>query len=399
MEAHHQQGGGRPSARRAALEALLPQSAVSVEQAREDELWGIVRQTVDRDALHPSFRKAALDLADILLDAPHHHVFERVLSPDRHAPGEAVRVQQLEQGGEAVRMTVVGRRGEEQAMLEAPAEVADCAGELRLDPVPPAARRRGVMGFVQDQQAPRKQPAQPFAHRVCVGRVDEQVVRHEEAAVGTPRVDPEASLLANPREIRAVEDHEEEAEALLHFGLPLLQHGRGRGDDDCLRLLAKQQLAGDESGLDGLAETGVVGDEEVDAGHPERLPQRLHLVGVDLDAGPKRRLEQVRIGGGDAVPAQGVQEGAEVARRVEAPGADGAPRLLLEDAAVDLEVPVDLQGLPLGVVVGAREADARRRVQVGVLHRLHQPAPRAHLDQLADARGAMGQGAVGLAQG
>ena len=399
LQAHHQQGGGRPSACGSVLEALLPQSAVSVEQAREDELWGIVRQTVDCDALHPPFRKAALNLADVLLDAPHHHVFERVLSPDRHAPGEAVRVQQLEQGGEAVRMAVVGRRGEEQAMLEAPAEVADCAGELRLDPVAPAARRRGVMGFVQDQEAPRKQPAQPFAHRVRVVRVDEQVVRHEEAAVGTPRVDPEAPLLANPREIGAVEDHEEEAEALLHLGLPLLQHGRGRGDDDCLRLLAKQQLAGDESGLNGLAETGVVGDEKVDAGHAERLAEGLHLVGVDLDAGPKRRLEQVRIGGGDAVPAKGVQEGTEMAGRVEAPGADGAPRFLLEDTAVDLEVPIDLQGLPLGIVVGAGEADARRRGRVGVLHRLHQPAPRAHLDQFADARGAMGQHSDGFAQG
>ena len=244
-------------------------------------------------------------------------------------------------------------------MLEAPAEVADRSGELGLDPVAPAARRRGVMGFVQNKHATRKQLTQPFAHRVRVVRIDEQVVRHEEAAVGTPRVDPEAPLLANPGEIRAVEDHEEEAEALLHFGLPLLQHGRGSGDDDCLRLLAKQQLAGDESGLDGLAEAGVVGDEQVDAGHAERLAERLHLVGVDLDAGPKRRLEEVRIGGGDAVPAQGVQERAEMAGRVEAPAADVVPRLLLEDATVDLEVPVDLQGLPLGIIVGAREADAR----------------------------------------
>ena len=70
-----------------------------------------------------------------------------------------------------------------------------------------------------------------------------------------------------------------------------------------------------------------------------------------------------------------------------------APRLLLEDAAVDLEVPVDLQGLPLGVVVGAREADARGRGQVaaGFLHRLHQPAPRADLDQLAHPERAVRQ--------
>ena len=47
-------------------------------------------------------------------------------------------------------------------------------------------------------------------------------------------------------------------------------------------------------------------------------------------------------------------------RRVEAPGAEVAPRLLLQDAAVDLEVPVHLQGLALGIVVSAGQTHARR---------------------------------------
>ena len=91
-------------------------------------------------------------------------------------------------------------------------------------------------------------------------------------------------------------------------------------------------------------------------------------------------------------------QGAEVAGRVEAPRADGAPRFLLQDAAVDLEVPIDLQGLPLGIVVGAREADPRGCGRRGGLHRLHEPAPRAHLDELADARGTFGQQAESRAQ-
>ena len=129
-----------------------------------------------------------------------------------------------------------------------------------------------------------------------------------------PRLDAEAPLLANAREVRTVQDHDDEAEPLLHLGLPLLQDGRGCSDHDRLRLLAQQQLARDEAGLDGLAQAGVVGDEEIHARQPEGLAQGLHLVGVDLDAGSKRRLEEVGVGGGDAVPAQGVQEGAEVAR-------------------------------------------------------------------------------------
>ena len=340
---------------------------------------------------HLALGEAALNLANVFLDTPHHHVFERALAPDRHPAGEAVRVEQLQQGGEAVGMAVVGRGGQEQAVLETTSEIANGAGELRLDAVTPAARRRGVMGFVQDQQAPRLHLAEPFAHGVRVGRIDEEVVRDEKAAVGAPRVDAEAPLLANAREVAAVENHEEEAEALLHLGLPLLQDGRGRGDHHRPGLLAQQQLAGDEAGLDGLAEAGVVGDEEVDARQAERLAQRLHLVGVDPDAGAKRRLEEVRVGRGDTVPAQRMQEGAEVAGCVESPGADAAPCFLLQDAAVDLEVPVDLQGLPLGIVVGAREADARGRGRGDLLHRLHEPAPRADFDKLADARGTFGK--------
>ena len=83
-----------------------------------------------------------------------------------------------------------------------------------------------------------------------------------------------------------------------------------------------------------------------------------------------------------------MQERAEVARRVEALGAEVAPRFLLEDAAIDLEVPVDLQGLPLGIVVGAGQAHPSGLLG-WLLHRLDQPAARAHLDQIADARGAV----------
>ena len=49
----------------------------------------------------------------------------------------------------------------------------------------------------------------------------------------------------------------------------------------------------------------------------------------------------------------------------------------LEDPPIDLEFPVDLQGLPLGVIVGAGKADVARFR----LNRLHQPAARASLQR------------------
>ncbi len=90
-------------------------------------------------------------------------------------------------------------------------------------------------------------------------------------------------------------------------------------------LLAQQQLARDQPRLDRLAETGVIGDEEVHAREPQRLAQRLHLVGVDLDPRSERRLEQVRVGRRDGAPPQRVEERRELSRIVEAARAELAP--------------------------------------------------------------------------
>ena len=66
-----------------------------------------------------ALREAALDLADVLLEPADHHVLERLLAAHLDAAGEAVRVEQLEQRREAVRVAVVRRGREEEAVLEA----------------------------------------------------------------------------------------------------------------------------------------------------------------------------------------------------------------------------------------------------------------------------------------
>src|SRR5438105_3520608 len=80
-----------------------------------------------------------------------------------------------------------------------------------------------------------------------------------------------------------------EAEGLLHLLAPL-RHDAGRaGDDDPAHLLAEQQLAEDQPCLDGLSHANVVSNEETDAGHEERLAERLELVGLHLDASAVRQ--------------------------------------------------------------------------------------------------------------
>ena len=200
-----------------------------------------------------------------------------------------------------------------------------------------------------------------------------------------PGVDAEAALAPHPGEVVAVDDLEQQTEAFLQLAAPLLEHrGRG-GDDDVLDLLAEQQLLGDQAGFDRLAEAGVVGDEQVDPGELERLAQGLHLVGVDLDPGAERRLEERRIRRRDAAPAHGVQEGGELVLAVETVGADLLPVLVLEDLPVELVVPVDLEELALGVLLGAGEGDAGgvARLFAGD-DALDQPAAGADVDELAE---------------
>ena len=198
----------------------LPGGAVLVEQGGEHQLGGVRRQVLDDHRLDVALREATPNLADVLLQAAHHHLVQSTLAPHLDAAGEAVRVQKLQQGREAVRVAVVRRRGQEQAVLEASGQVADCASELGFDPVAPAARGGSVVGLVEDQQAPGQHRSQPLAQRVRVARVDQQVVGDQEAAVGAPRVDPEAALPAHAREIRPIENFEDEAEAIFQLALP-----------------------------------------------------------------------------------------------------------------------------------------------------------------------------------
>lgn len=115
-----------------------------------------------------------------------------------------------------------------------------------------------------------------------------------------------------------------------------------------------------------MAEPNVVGDEEVHARQLKRFSERLQLVRHHLDAGPPRRLKQAGIGGGDAVPALGVEPGREASRRIEAALSGLQPGVRIERLRVELGFPEDVETLSLSVVVEAGQAHpgvlpARRR--------------------------------------
>ena len=106
--------------------------------------------------------------------------------------------------------------------------------------------------------------------------------------MGRPGIDPVATLLAYPGDVLLVEDLEDHPEPVFQLIVPLVEHRWGARYDDVLDLFAEQQFPGNQAGFDRLAETHVVGDEEVHAGQAQRFLERLELVSVDADAGPER---------------------------------------------------------------------------------------------------------------
>ena len=365
-------------------EAFEAEFAVFIEEAAEQQLGSVVGKAVDIDLFDTAFGEAAGDRADVFLEAADHDGVE-VFLDHFDAAGEALRVEDFEEGAEAVGVAVVRRGGEKEAVFKAAGEIADDASELRVDGVARAAGGGGVVGFIEDEQRVRRQGAEPVAHRSAVVFVDEQLVRDEEARVSGPGVDAEAAFLADAFHVGAVHDLEDQAEAGFEFVFPLQQHRGRAGDDDVVDATAQQQFGGDESCFDGLAEADVIGDEEVDARHEQRLAQRLELVGIDADTSAEGRLEEARIGGGDAVPAQAVDVGAEEADLIKAFGADAFPGVFTDDFGAQLHFPDDLGTHPLGVVIDTGEAEQGTDAGGG-LDRFDQVMAGADLDDIARFR-------------
>ncbi len=200
-----------------------------------------------------------------------------------------------------------------------------------------------------------------------------------------PRVDCVPAFATTIEEVVPVEDHEAEAEAGLHFALPL-SYERGRtGNHDALNFLAHDHLTENEASFDSFAESDVVGDEEIDARHLERLFQRLQLVRHDLDACAVRRLEQPRIRGCYKVPAEGMQVSGENVWGVEALASEMPPVRLLKYLGGDFAFPEDGEAFTLSVVFQAGKIDKRLLPAwlPGGFDSFYQVSPAANLHNLA----------------
>ena len=187
---------------------------------------------------------------------------------DGHAAAEPLRVEDLEQGGEAVRVAVVRRGREEQPVLEARGQVADGPGDLRVDGVVRAARGRGVVGLVEDQQRAGPEVAEPVAQRGGV-RLRRSAAR---ARPGTGvwvvhGLTPKPRSRRDAGDVVLVEDLEDQAEAALQLVLPLQEHDGGQATTMSRTFLRSSSSRAISPASIVLPRPDVVGDEQV---HPRQ---------------------------------------------------------------------------------------------------------------------------------
>ena len=242
------------------------------------------------------------------------------LGPRRHAAGEALRVEQLEQRGERLRCSrcAAWPRGTAGAR-----SAGRACGSRRCA----ASRGRSGPGRRGRSCGPRRRSAGrsgggrrgrraggPRGAAACArGRLSQSIdtisrgkcvngLAATPAGRGAARAASRVSTMRNSRP------------NLSPHLVPPLQGERGRADDEHgAGPVAEEQLLDDQAGLDGLAQADVVGDQQVDAGHLQRPHHRVELVVLDRDARAERRLERPAVGGGDGAPAHGVEEGVEPA--------------------------------------------------------------------------------------
>ena len=151
MQVRHEQRGFGLLTFGGAGHAQLPDLTVFVEQLRELQFGDVGRQTGDVHLHRFASWEAAHQFAQILLQPPDHHTVEVALE-NLDAAGEPLRIQQLKQRAEAAGMAVVRGGGQEEAMLEPRGQIPNGAGDPGINGVLGAAGRRGVVGFVEDQQ-------------------------------------------------------------------------------------------------------------------------------------------------------------------------------------------------------------------------------------------------------
>ena len=165
-------------------------------------------------------------------------------------------------------MAVVGRGREKQPVLESRRHQPQRSAEFAVFA---KGGRHQVVALVHDEQVPR-QVGRPFGRLTSCEellahiRLAEVVIRSDDAAERTPGVGVHAEPPLQPLGALPVHDLEAQRELFPEFVPPLLAQRGGRENQNALNAPSQEQLGEDQTGLDGLPETHVVGDQQFTRG-------------------------------------------------------------------------------------------------------------------------------------
>jgi len=95
---------------------------------------------------------------------------------------------------------------------------------------------------------------------------------------------------------RVLSQHRGQTELAVQLLLPLLDQPDRDQDQRPGRQAAQAQLAGDQPGLDGLAQPDLVGQDRPATHRPQRGPGRLELVAERLEPQPRQRHQRLEPG-------------------------------------------------------------------------------------------------------
>ena len=216
---------------------------------------------------------------------------------------EGFSIQQLHQPHELVGLALV-RRGRQQQ------EIGRCFGQRRAQLV--AGHLLGAaahaVGFVDDDQIPRRRdqvlealavvgvellqaPAAPTFHGLHRVQGTNHLVVHAPQVLFLARA--AAAPLAEGRQLGRLDELKRLAKVQAHFRLPLAYQPLGRHHQDALHPATQFQLAQHQTGLDGLAQAHLIGQQVADTVAADGAVQCVELVRQRHHAGLDRRQQQV----------------------------------------------------------------------------------------------------------
>jgi len=237
--------------------------------------------------------------------------------------GAELFVQQGQQGAKGILLAAVRCGSDQEEMAGGvPADALDELMALVLTAVALAGKGAGV-GLIDDDELGAG------AQKIVAAAVGfDEIGRDHDKGIVLKKGFTRPALPLQPARRMGQHQFGGDMKFLIQLALPLFGQLRRAEHGDAFDLAAVEQLAGDEAGLNGLADADIVGDEQAHGIESKGHEQRCELIRPGLDGNFAERAEGT--GAGAKADAQGVAEqmaGAVIAKlprigEIEAGGAD-----------------------------------------------------------------------------